>query len=227
MEIYGRAEGDYLEMTLRRLVNTYVFDKKNDKFISAEREYQCMVRKNERMFDKTNITPLGISVLTFLSRSPDNEYYVREIAGKVGGSAGGTHGVLRELESMNLIDRRKSGKNVYYRVNSGAAAIPFFKIFITIIELEYMIDSIRDRARKIVLFGSASRGEDTWESDIDLLVITPWPDEVKEYLRKEKVKRKISPVVLSSGELAKLRERDRAFYDEIEKGIILWSENNE
>jgi len=179
------------------------------------------------MFDKTNLTPLGISVLIFLARCPDSEYYVREIAGKVGGSAGGTHRVLQELEEMNLLMRRKSGKNVYYSVNSGAPAISFFKIFMNIIEMDELIDRIKPHSRKIILFGSASRGEDTWESDIDLLVITPWPDEVKEYLRKEKVKRKISPVVLSSGELAKLRERDRAFYDEIEKGIILWSENNE
>ena len=186
-----------------------------------------MVRKNERMFDKMNLTPLGISVLTFLARSTDSEYYVREIAGKVGGSAGGTHRVLKELGDMNLIVRRKSGKNVYYRVNSGAAAISFFKIFMNIIELEELICRIKPHSRKIVLFGSASRGEDTWNSDLDLLVITPFPDEVGELLRKEKISRTISPVILSSGELARLRERDRAFFDEIGKGIILWRDNDE
>ena len=186
-----------------------------------------MVRKNERMFDKMNLTPLGISVLTFLARSPDGEFYVREIARKVGGSTGGTHRVLKELERMNLLHRRKSGKNVYNRVNSEAAAIPFFKIFINIVELEDLIEKIKPHSRKIVLFGSASRGEDTWDSDLDLLVITPLSDMVGELLRKEEVNRKISPIILSSVEHARLREKDRAFFDEMEKGIILWRDKDE
>ena len=60
------------------------------------------------MFDKINLTPLGISVLTFLARSPDDEFYVREIALKVGGSTGGTHRVLKELEGMNLLQGGKA-----------------------------------------------------------------------------------------------------------------------
>ena len=186
-----------------------------------------MVRKNERTFDRLNITPLGISVLTFLSRSPDGEFYVREVAAKVGGSVGGVHKVLSELHRKNLLLRRKSGKNVYYRVDPRSAAIPYFKIFMTISELEGALDEIRELTRKIVLFGSASRGEDTWDSDIDLLVITPNTDEVTRLLRKEKIDRKLSPVILSSGELARLRDRDRAFYDETEKGIVLWWDEDE
>jgi len=186
-----------------------------------------MVRKNGRMFGKMNLTPLGISTLTFLARSPDDEFYVREIAGKIGGSVGGTHTVLKDLERMNLLHRRESGKNVYYRVNIGAAAIPFFKIFINIVELEDLIKKIKPHSRKIILFGSASRGEDTLDSDIDLLVITPLSNEVGELLRKEKVNRNISPIVLSSGKLASLRERDKAFYHEVEKGIILWRDEDE
>ena len=39
-----------------------------------------MVRKNEHMFDKVNITPLGMQILTFLARNPDKQFYIREIA---------------------------------------------------------------------------------------------------------------------------------------------------
>ena len=112
-------------------------------------------------------------------------------------------------------------------MNPGAAAIPFFKIFINIVEMEGLIEKIKPHSRKIVLFGSASRGEDTWDSDLDLLVITPLSDMVGELLRKEEVNRNISPIILSSVELARLREKDRAFFDEMEKGIILWRDKDE
>ena len=108
-----------------------------------------MIQKNEHMFDKTNLTPLGISILTFLSRWPEREFYTREIAVKLRSSAGGTHKVLGDLYRKNLLKRRKSGKNVYYSVNDRSPAIPFFKIFINITDLDRLVEGLKERVHPI------------------------------------------------------------------------------
>jgi len=56
-----------------------------------------MVRKSEHMFNKVNITPLGLQILTFLARNPDKQFYIREIAKKMNRSVGGTHKTLKSL----------------------------------------------------------------------------------------------------------------------------------
>jgi len=56
-----------------------------------------MVRKSEHMFEKVNITPLGLQILIFLARNPDNQFYLREIAKILNKIVGGTHKTLKSL----------------------------------------------------------------------------------------------------------------------------------
>ena len=94
-----------------------------------------MVRNNEHMSEKVNLSPLGITVLTHLARSPGKQYYVREIARIINGSVGGCHKVLRNLFDLGLIEKKISGRNLYYKIREKNPAISFFKIFINIQEL--------------------------------------------------------------------------------------------
>jgi len=186
-----------------------------------------IVQKSEHMFEKANLTPLGISILTFLARNPDREFYLREIAKTIKGSVGGTHKVLKSLHKMGFVTVRKSGKNLYYQVNDMNPSIKHFKIFVTITELNMILDSIKDKSDKIVLFGSCATGEDTADSDIDLLIISNDVNSFKDYLKKKKFSRKIQAVVVTASELIKLKENDKAFYEEVVKGITLWVDKNE
>jgi len=187
-----------------------------------------MVRNNEHMFEKVNLSPLAISVLTYLSRAPDKQYYVREIAKIIRGSVGGCHKVLKNLFKMGLINKQKSGRNLYYKVKEDSPAIKYFKIFINIQELDETLKAITPECKKIILYGSCTTGEDTSESDIDLLIITENVSEIKQKLKPKYINgRKIKPIVLLPHEYIKLKNKDRAFYTEINKGIILWRETNE
>ena len=62
-----------------------------------------MVQKNEHMFDKVNITPLGMQILIFLARNPDKQFYIREIAKIMNKSVGGTHKTLKSLKELEFI----------------------------------------------------------------------------------------------------------------------------
>lgn len=187
-----------------------------------------MVRNNEHMFKKMNLSPLAVKILTYLSRSPNKQYYVRKIAGITQSSVGGTHGVLKELFKAGLLDREKSGRNLYYKIRERNPAIPHFKVFINIQELNYIINDVRDKCKKIILFGSCAKGEDIVDSDVDLLVITEDAKGIKQFLKDADISgRKLKPIILLPHEFIKLKSEDPTFYDEVTKGIVLWRDENE
>jgi predicted nucleotidyltransferase len=186
-----------------------------------------MVRKSEHMFEKVNITPLGLQILTFLARNPDKQFYIREIAKIMNKSVGGTHKTLKSLKEMNFIKENKSGKNIYYQINQMNPSIKNFKIFMTINELTTLVNKLKEISEKIILFGSCANGEDNDKSDIDLFVLTNEKGKVNKKILNTKFNRKIQAVVVNTGDLMKIKEKDKGFYQEINKGITLWDVKNE
>jgi len=109
-----------------------------------------MVRESEHLFEKMNLKPLGITVLSWLARNPDKEFYVREVTEAVHGSLGGCHKVLKSLHDKGLLTRRKSGRNMYYSANDRNPAVKYFKIFVSIYELHDIVQLLQDKSIKIV-----------------------------------------------------------------------------
>ncbi len=179
------------------------------------------------MFEKVNLTPTGISVLKYLARSPGREFYLREIAKALGISVGGCHKILKNLHGQDMINRRTSGKNLYFSANEQNPALRYFKIFVNIQELTEVINAIRERAKKVILYGSCATGDDTLESDIDLLIVTEDVKSVKKSIERRIGQRLLKPIILAPHELIQLKEKDKAFYNEINKGIVLWRERDE
>jgi predicted nucleotidyltransferase len=179
------------------------------------------------MFDKMNIKPLAITILVHLSRSSGKEFYVREVARETGASLGGCHKALNELQEIGLVKSRKSGRNLYYTVDDANPAIPRFKVFINLVELKELVDSLTAISHKVVLFGSCAHGTDALESDIDLMIVTDEPDKIQVLLKAVKLSRKIQSVTFTPGELILSREKDSAFHGEVDKGIVLYRAEDE
>ena len=89
------------------------------------------------------------------------------------------------------------------------------------------MNKLKEISEKIILFGSCADGEDTSESDIDLLVLTNEKEKVNKKILNTKFNRKIQAVVVNTSDLIKIKEKDKAFYQEINKGITLWDVRNE
>ncbi len=183
-----------------------------------------MVRKSERMFENMNLTPLGMKILTFLARNPEKQFYIREISKSINKSVGGAHKALKSLKKMDFVKENKSGKNVYYKINQDNPAVKNFKIFMTINELTPLVNQLKNISKKIILFGSCATGEDTDESDIDLFVLTNEKEKVNKKILKTNYNRKIQAVVVNAADLIKIKEKDKGFYQEINKGITLWND---
>ena len=186
-----------------------------------------MVRKSEHKFEKMKITPLGMNILIFLARNPNKEFYVRELSKRLNKSIGGVHKTLKSMTAKDLISERRSGKNLYFQINQRNPSIKNFKIFMTINELHPLIKTLKHISEKIILYGSCATGDDTIDSDIDLLILTKEKESIQKHIIKKIRERDIKPVIVNTAELMNIKEHDKGFYKEVNKGIILWDSHHE
>jgi len=84
-------------------------------------------------------------------------------------------------------------------------------------------------AQKVILYGSYARGEETSDSDIDLLIVAPTTDrmidrmaEVRGLIRDLRNGLPISPIVVTPEELEiKLKNKDPFIQTILEEGAVL------
>lgn len=136
-------------------------------------------------------------ILSFLIRNPDKEYFDREVSKLTGASRAGTNFALRELAEKGLILQN-------------------------IVFLHPLIEKLKKLSLRIVFYGSAAKGENTTESDIDVFILTRTPDEVEKIIFKDKLREKIQYVTHTPNDFIKSKKRNPTFYKEVEKGIVLW-----
>jgi predicted nucleotidyltransferase len=163
-------------------------------------------------------------ILFFLIQNPDKEYFDREISKLAGVSRAGTNFALRDLAEKGLILQKKRGRMYFYKAPSNNILIKYLKILQNIISLMSLIEKLKRLSLRIVLYGSAAKGENTTESDIDIFIMTRSPDEVGKIIFKDKLKRSIQYVAHTPNDFIKFKKSNPTFYKEVEKGIVLWAE---
>jgi predicted nucleotidyltransferase len=161
-------------------------------------------------------------MLIFLSENPNMSYTGAELAKKAGKSRMSAFLALKTLSKDGFVKKESRGGAYFYRINAGNPSVRQFKVLKNVIELEPILEQLKKHAKKIVLFGSLSRGEDTADSDVDLMVVTNSVDEGKEQVKQIKARRKIEAVFFTPSGLADLKEKEKVFYGEIERGLTLW-----
>jgi len=177
------------------------------------------------MYDKMNdtnlkhLTPASLTILRFLSDDPIRNFYQREIARATKVSVGATNQILRTLAEKEIVTREKRGKMFFYKYNIQNPVARQLKILFNINDLDDLIKTIRDRCKRIILFGSCAEG-----SDVDLLVLTNEKDSVKKAINRheKRINKKISEILVNANEFVRLRSRDKPLHERIMKGIVLW-----
>lgn len=177
------------------------------------------------MFDRLNIwSKSTYKILEVLSADPNERLHVREIARRSDTSPSTASNILRELEKENMLTKEVVGRQTFYTVNMNNPVIKQFKVFDNVLNLYDIVNKLKDVSDKIVLFGSASQGTNTKKSDIDLFIKTSNPDDVKERIRGSEM---ISPIIVRSGDFQVFKKENEALYENIKKGIVLWSREDE
>ncbi len=179
-------------------------------------------RSLERIFEATN----SLKVLSFLAKNAGQEFLSSEIQAAVSISRAGAYLALQELLKERFVIRAERGRFHLYSVSYDNPVVRQFKVLLNVLFLEPLILNMKGHSLRIVLFGSASRGEDTASSDLDLFILAKDPEKIREFLASFKIDRKIQPIILTPPEWPDFRERERVFFEEIERGIVLWEEKD-
>lgn len=172
--------------------------------------------------EKSIFSTLYQRILEFLASHPSAEFTEREIQEALSVSRAGANLSLHALVGDGLVDPQKKGKTAFYSVSLDNPLIRQIKVLVTLVELEPLLNSIKGRSEKIVLFGSSASGTNIEESDIDLFVLSDKPREVLAAIDKSSLVEKIQAVVKRPIEYVSLQKKDPVFYDEVSRGLVLW-----
>lgn len=153
--------------------------------------------------------------------------YLSQIARKAGVSISTCHQILEKRVANNEIKKIKIGNLSIYFLDQDDPLVPQMKVKRAIELLKPLLAKLQAVSQKIILFGSAAFGKDTNESDYDLFVLTNDKKAVKGIIRKSRLARKIKPVIKNFLEFTELKKKDEIFYEEINKGTLLWEESYE
>jgi DNA-binding transcriptional ArsR family regulator len=159
-------------------------------------------------------------VLMFLAGNPEAEFYDREVSAKSGISRSAANYALRRLAALGWVSAEKKGRMVFYRASLENPVIRQIKVLDTVIRLKPGIARLAPLAERITLYGSAAEGRDLPDSDIDLLILSNRPEEARK--RASGFPRKCQVLVHEPVAWAGLAKQKPVFFNEVERGIVLW-----
>lgn len=170
--------------------------------------------------------PMG-KILKFFFEEPNREVYLRELAKHLNTSLFTTKKCLDRLVEEGLILERKNGKMRIFKANMDNLVFKNLKKTYTIEKIlkSGLIDFLKEKIpllSSIVLYGSAARGEDTKNSDLDFLIIGK-----KTHLSLDKFKiklgREINILIYKHSEWKEKVRENKGFYQNlITEGIVFY-----
>ena len=115
----------------------------------------------------------------------------------------------------------------FYSIDRPDAAIIVLKQIINILLIEPLSERLKKISNRIVLYGSCAMGTDTSESDLDLFVVSNRKKEASNLIGDFRFPKgyeniHIQSVVKTPVELLEEAGSERAFIEEVERGIVLW-----
>ena len=172
---------------------------------------------------------LIIKTVRYFIEKPYKEVYLREYAKENKISVFAAKKYLDLFSKEGLVSEERKANLRYFKANISNPAFKNLKIAFTLhnIRKSGLIDEINEKVKgvkSVVLFGSAARGEDDENSDIDIVIIgnssSPFVSDVWKKLGKQ-----INEHVFKWSDWNKEKKKNFAFYnDVIVEGILLYGE---
>lgn len=168
------------------------------------------------------MTKLEQKIIKLLADYPEREFYGEEIAKKLKFSKASASGLLKRLSEKGIILKTIKGHMKFYQINQKSPELKKFRINLALEKINPLLPKLRKYFQKIILFGSASRGEQTYGSDIDLFILTDKKNEARAVLKKINKKLPIRPILKTPGEWSEMEIKEPEFYREVKNGITLY-----
>ncbi|MDO8963512.1 MAG: nucleotidyltransferase domain-containing protein [Coriobacteriia bacterium] len=129
------------------------------------------------------------------------------------------HIALSGLVREGLAHVERVGRTGRFSVDPADPLMRTLKTARAIRKAQWAIEPVRDRIELAVLFGSASRGEDRRDSDVDLLVVTEEYESVLTALAEHPW---LQPVIMTAAKHMTLIAENGTFARETARGITVW-----
>jgi predicted nucleotidyltransferase len=178
-----------------------------------------MANQNELTFRLTDTPTAQEHVLLHLLEAAGDECTESQVRDALGLPRSTTHLALVTLVEQGIARKRGVGRTMLYSVDPGDPLVRTLKTARAIRRAQIVLAPVRAEVDLAVLFGSASRGEDRVDSDVDLLIVTERVEAVLEELSSRVW---LQPVVMSSAEHMRLIADGGTFAEEVSRGIVLW-----
>ncbi|MBI3291179.1 nucleotidyltransferase domain-containing protein [Candidatus Falkowbacteria bacterium] len=163
-------------------------------------------------------------VAELLFNRPNATFHIRGLAKETALSTTAVIQAVEELHKFEIVTTEKTEITTNIKANVESEAYRSYKKIFNLYRLERynIIRTLKEayRAKTIVLFGSFAKGEDTEESDVDILILTSHKeatditDSITEY--EKLLNRRINLHLLSS-----LEKSSSEFKNAIANGIVL------
>ncbi len=165
----------------------------------------------------------SMQLLNFFLENPSQEYTYTSIRKQTKFSKATLTKWLLFLTKENLINLKPIGRNKIYTLQKDSCIVKQLKILQSLQELIFFNKIALENQLEIYLFGSAARGENNPQSDIDILIIGQITREkIFSLIQKQTktLKRPIQLQIFSAVEWTKCAVKDPTFYERIEKDKI-------
>ncbi|MEM5778058.1 MAG: nucleotidyltransferase domain-containing protein [Candidatus Aenigmatarchaeota archaeon] len=162
----------------------------------------------------------SIKLLSIFFKEPSKEFHLRALARLMRWGPGRVERNLEEYIKASIILKEQTSLINKYKANTNSNMFKSLKLLYT---LNVLLDALDELDKKllypeaIVLFGSASKGEDLEKSDVDLCVIGSEKQIDVKSIEKQ-LNRKVNIIFLQPNEVAKAKKE---FLNNLINGIVL------
>ncbi len=170
------------------------------------------------------ITTNSKKIINLLADYPNQSFFTKEISRKLKISLGGAHNSLKELVKEKIVFMEQRGNMKFFQINFHNSLVKQLRSAFAVEKLSKIIGKIEKDSKEIVLFGSASRGEQSAKSDLDLFILANNSQKIKEIMEKEQVKLPIKMIIKTPNEWGEMEIKEPEFYSEVKKGIKLYEQ---
>jgi predicted nucleotidyltransferase len=157
-------------------------------------------------------------VLRYFLEHPTGKVYAGEMEKRVPLSKVSLLAGLRTLAEAGVLQSEEIGRVIRYSLVRDNSAVRQLKILLTLDKILPLLEKLKGTGIEAYLYGSCARGEDTEESDVDLLLIGNLGR--TEVLGKLGKLEKLTPIYFTFLEYSSLARKDKAFYERVEKDRI-------
>lgn len=168
----------------------------------------------------------SFKLLKVMFNRPGYEMYQKEIINESGLSPNTAVPLLNKLTSYGIIRENTVAGTKFYSIVKENSVLKQFKILVNVANI-YELTREFPQNIEIYLFGSSARGEDFENSDIDILIVANGNKELLSKIKEEikdrltiSLNREVNPIVYTPIGYANLYNKEKAFYDSIEKDKV-------